>query len=148
MTKPFTGRHMALIFVGGFGIVIGVNALMATLALRGFGGVVVKNSYVASQNFNSWLKEADAQDKLGWDVEIARLADGTLSVATRGVPADAKVTASARRPLGDPETREFAFLGNPESGFSSVTPLPKGRWLLRLSVVSGSHHWRRESRLE
>ena len=67
MRGPFTGRHMALILVAGFGIVIAVNFLMAYLAARDFGGVVVENSYVASQNYNSWLKEADAQRQLGWE---------------------------------------------------------------------------------
>ena len=40
MQRPFTGKHMAAILVGGFAIVIAVNFYMASLAVGGFGGVV------------------------------------------------------------------------------------------------------------
>ena len=38
MQRPFTGKHMAAILVGGFAIVIAVNFYMASLAVGGFGG--------------------------------------------------------------------------------------------------------------
>ena len=56
--RRFTGYHMAAILVAFFGVIIAVNMVMATLATRTFGGVVVENSYVASQEFNGWLKDA------------------------------------------------------------------------------------------
>jgi len=61
MTKRFTGWHMTGILLGFFGIIVAVNFTMATLATRTFGGVVVQNSYVASQRYNEWLKAARAQ---------------------------------------------------------------------------------------
>jgi nitrogen fixation protein FixH len=54
--RTFTGWHMALILIGFFAVVVGVNLLMARFASSTFGGVVVENSYVASQQFNGWLK--------------------------------------------------------------------------------------------
>jgi nitrogen fixation protein FixH len=54
MGRQFTGgtwRRM----VAFFGVVIAVNLTMARLAIGSFGGVVVENSYVASQKFNGWL---------------------------------------------------------------------------------------------
>ena len=51
----FTGRHMAIIMVAFFGVIIAVNLTMATLASRSWTGLVVKNSYVESQKFNSVL---------------------------------------------------------------------------------------------
>ena len=56
-TGPFTGRHITIIMVAFFAVVIAVNLLMARYATSTFGGVVVENSYVASQNFNKWLDE-------------------------------------------------------------------------------------------
>jgi len=58
-TGPFTGKHFAVIIVAFFAVVIGVNLFMATQASATFGGVVVENSYVASQEFNKWLDEAE-----------------------------------------------------------------------------------------
>jgi len=148
MNRPFTGRHMTMVMVGGFGIVIAVNLFMATLAVGGFSGVIVKNSYVASQHFNGWLDQAETQEALGWDIAASRADDGTLLVAMQQVPEGAVLTANARRPLGEPDRREIAFTGSPATGFQSVNPLPEGRWLLRLSVVSGSNEWRSESELQ
>ena len=61
MTRNFSGKHMAIILVSFFGVVIVVNLVMARLAVSTFGGVVVENSYVASQEFNRWLEEAEAE---------------------------------------------------------------------------------------
>ncbi|MGE0776676.1 MAG: FixH family protein, partial [Sphingomonadaceae bacterium] len=55
MTRSFTGRHMAIILIAFFGVVIAVNFYMARMAIGTFGGTVVDNSYVASQRFNGWL---------------------------------------------------------------------------------------------
>ncbi|WP_114520705.1 FixH family protein [Altererythrobacter sp. ZODW24] len=148
MSKPFTGRHMTMVMVGGFGIVIAVNAYMATLAVGGFSGVVVKNSYVASQQFNGWLEQTEAQEALGWHVVVSRVANGRVSVAMQDVPENAVLTAVARRPLGEPDTRDIVFTGNPVVGFQSAEPLPAGRWLMRISVTDGDDEWRSESELK
>ncbi|HUD29953.1 MAG TPA: FixH family protein [Novosphingobium sp.] len=76
--KPFNGRHMAAILVAGFGVVIAVNFTMAGLASSTFGGVVVENSYVASQHFNRWLDEADKEKALGWSVDARQRTDGRV----------------------------------------------------------------------
>jgi nitrogen fixation protein FixH len=56
---------MAAIMVAFFAVVIAVNVYMARLASSTFTGVVVENSYVASQHFNRWLDEARAEERLG-----------------------------------------------------------------------------------
>ncbi|MFC0203576.1 FixH family protein [Novosphingobium soli] len=76
----FTGRHMTAILVAGFGVVIGVNVAMATLASTTFGGAVVENSYVASQDFNRWLDEAAREKALGWHLDARRGSGGVVVV--------------------------------------------------------------------
>ncbi|PKP89530.1 MAG: hypothetical protein CVT75_12940, partial [Alphaproteobacteria bacterium HGW-Alphaproteobacteria-14] len=76
--SKFTGKHMAMVFIGGFGVVIAVNLVMATFAVSSFHGVVVDNSYVASQKFNGWMDEAEKSRALGWQVEARQLADGRI----------------------------------------------------------------------
>ena len=95
VARPFTGRHMAAIMIAFFGVVITVNVVMARFASSTFGGVVVDNSYVASQHFNRWLDEASAERQLGWHATITHAADGTVRVALTGVPAGATVTGEA-----------------------------------------------------
>lgn len=62
----FTGLHMALCIGAFFGVIIAVNLYMATLASSSWTGLVVKNTYVESQKFNSKLSAAQAQKLRGW----------------------------------------------------------------------------------
>ena len=61
----FTGRHMLLVMVAFFGVTITVNLVLAFFATSSWTGLIVKNSYVASQEYNEKLAEARAQDALG-----------------------------------------------------------------------------------
>ena len=148
MKGEFTGRHMATIIVSGFAIVIAVNLLLAVLAVRGFGGVVVENSYVASQEFNDWLDAAEKQEALGWMVEMTRSENGHLLIETASVPAGATVTAVARRPLGRPETRTLSFIEATPGNHVSLESLDAGRWIVRLTISSeDGHTWATEEHL-
>lgn len=64
--REFTGRHMLAIILAFFGVVIAVNLTMATLASTSWTGLVVENTYVASQQFNKKAEEGRAQAALGW----------------------------------------------------------------------------------
>ncbi|WP_192357079.1 FixH family protein [Mesorhizobium mediterraneum] len=64
--REFTGRHMLATILAFFGVVIGVNLTMATLASTSWTGLVVENTYVASQQFNQKAEEGRAQAALGW----------------------------------------------------------------------------------
>lgn len=75
-----TGRHVALMFIGGFGIIIAVNIALAVNAVRTFPGLEVQNSYVASQEFDA---KRDAQERLGWTTEIGH-ENGYLVVKIEG----------------------------------------------------------------
>ena len=145
MTRRFTGRHMAMIMVGGFGIVIAVNFYMASLAVRGFGGVVVENSYVASQKFNRWLEEARASEALGYEASLAREASGHLRVTAEGLPAGAILSADLRRPLGKPQGISLVFQQIGNGLYRSTDAMPAGRWIARLAVSSADGRWVMES---
>lgn len=144
--KPFTGRHMAAIMVAFFGVVIAVNVLMANLAVGTFGGIVVENSYVASQHFNRWLDEAGAEEKLGWHAAITHAPDGRVAVQLHGVPAGATVSGEAWHPLGQAPDHVLRF--RPAgAGFISDAAIPAGRWRVRIEVRAGGRRWREEATL-
>lgn len=148
MRREFTGRHMAAALVGMFGVIIGVNLLMATLAVRGFSGVVVENTYVASQRFNGWLGKAREQESLGWTAKIERLPGGRLAVATTSVPNGAEVSATLRRPLGQRETTRLIFAQVQPGRFVSRDRIAAGRWIVRLEIAAGGHDWSSEAPLQ
>ena len=134
MTRRFTGYHMTAILLAFFGIVVAVNLVMATYATRTFGGVVVENSYVASQKFNSWLKEERAQANLGWNPKVE--VDGQRRVAVSLAVPGAIVTGRAEHPLGRLPSVTLRFTGSGRE-FRSVQPLPTGRWKVHILVRRG-----------
>lgn len=149
MKGEFTGKHMAVIIVSGFAIIIAINLFMATLAVRGFGGVVVQNSYVASQEFNGWLEAAERQEELGWTAKMSRSDNHHLVVKTTSVPDGSSVTAVARRPLGKPETTRLRFIEATPGNHVSLEPLKAGRWIVRLTITSPDRlTWSMEEHLQ
>lgn len=142
--KPIqiTGRHVALGFVGFFAVIIGVNVLMARLALSSFGGTVVDNSYVASQRYNGWLAAARTQAALGWSVVIERASDGHVTVEARSRDGraleGASITAVAHHPLGRASDMPLTFRAGDRGNYRSVAPLPPGRWQVTVQIRHGN----------
>ncbi len=69
--RPFTGRRLAAILVSFFAVVIAVNLAMAMVARGSWSGLVVANSYVASQEFNEKVAAAREQRERGWTDRFA-----------------------------------------------------------------------------
>lgn len=147
-TGPFTGRHIAAILVAFFAVVIGVNLFMARSAISTFGGVVVENSYVASQHYNKWLDEAAREKQLGWQAKAARGSDGRVTVTLGGAPeGGVTLSGAARHPLGRAADQPLRFHRLADGTWQSDVALPAGRWTLRLEATSGQHRWRTEQTL-
>ena len=129
---PLTGWHMLAIVGLFFGTIIAANIALAIFATGTFPGLVVKNSYVASQNYNALLAEGRAQTKSGLNAQLSakagilqfRLADAS------GAPlCNLSVTAYAGRPASSRDDRAIALH---ETGkfYQSDTALPAGRWVV------------------
>jgi nitrogen fixation protein FixH len=146
-SSSFTGRHMAAVFVGGFGVVIAVNLVMASYAVGSFHGTVVDNSYVASQKYNGWLERAEASKALGWQAVPERRADGRVVVETLMVPTSATLTATAERPLGARDETQLTFTPAGGGRWVSDEPLAPGRWRLRMAIRAGDAAWAGEAEL-
>jgi nitrogen fixation protein FixH len=136
MSRHFTGRDMLLMMVGFFGLVIGVNVTMAWVASSSFGGTVVENSYVASQEFNRWLAAARTQDKLSWQAAQSLSGDRHVVIAVSG---DGAFTANgtALHPLGRAADVPLAFAVAADGSLRSTTALPPGRWQVRTTITRG-----------
>lgn len=147
----FTGWHMTAILVVFFGIVMTVNFYMARVALGTFGGTVVDNSYVAGQNYNRWLAEADRQERLGWAVKAVMGTDRfvTIDVRKSGLPVPGVTAiADALHPLGRAVDVPLEFVLTPEGRLISTAPLPAGRWNVQISVRRGSDIYKSVEQLQ
>jgi nitrogen fixation protein FixH len=127
-----------------FGTVIAVNFTMASYASSTFGGIVVENSYVASQEFNRWLDRAEAGRALGWSANAIQCEDGRLEVTVAGTSQDVRLSATARHPLGRRPDEALTFQSAGGGRFLSNEELAQGRWTLRLEVASADSVWRHE----
>lgn len=139
MEKRITGWHAAAALVAFFGVVIAVNLTMAIFATRTFGGVVVQNSYVASQKYNGWLEAAERQRALGWTIVPA--IDANRRVLVRHDLGHAEVHGFARHPLGREPDVLLTFSANGK-GLLSNEALPAGRWNVHLLVRRGAEEAR------
>jgi nitrogen fixation protein FixH len=147
-SSKFTGKHMAAVFVGGFGVVIAVNLVMASYAVSSFHGTVVDNSYVASQKYNGWLAKAETSRALGWQVMAKHRADGRVVLETLAVPAGAAITSEAERPLGAREAARLTFAPQGQGRWLSNEVLGPGRWQLRTAIRAPGQQWAGESALQ
>ncbi|MCR9155980.1 MAG: FixH family protein [Rhodobacteraceae bacterium] len=137
MTKErkLTGWHALAIFGSCFAVIISVNLVLAYSAVKTFPGLEVKNSYVASQNFDVRREE---QQSLGWEV-YAEAKGGLLILSitdTQGRPVQAgKLDAVLGRAthVQDDRTPEFAFDGRAYVARETLAP---GNWNIRMKATS------------
>lgn len=127
----FTGWHMVGVMVLFFGTIISVNFLMAYYASSTWSGLVVKNTYIASQEFNG--KTAAIRDMLATGIKGKLTVAGediryNLSSPDQGAVTADKVTAHFKRPVG--EHQDFV---------AELVPAGDGDYIARHEVLSG--HW-------
>ncbi|TBX28619.1 MULTISPECIES: FixH family protein [Nioella] len=132
--RELTGRKVLMIFIAGFGIIIGVNLFMAFNAVSTFPGLEVSSSYADSQDFNL---RRDAQEALGWNASVEVDAEsGVLTlhlVDDSGQPvAPAEFEALLTRPTNREEDQLLELTRN-AGAFTAPVEVSEGRWRLRLT---------------
>jgi nitrogen fixation protein FixH len=145
--KELTGRHVLYMVLGFFGVVLLANVVFVYLAMDTFTGLATEGAYVKGLSYNDVLEEAEAQDALGWRVEIERQALGPrrwqLTAAFRdregGPIEDLSVQLEVRRPTqeGFDALLDLAPLGGGRYGVEHEFPLV-GQWDLRIVAFEGA----------
>lgn len=139
-TFTFTGWHMLAIMLAFFGTIIAVNFTMAYFATSSWSGLVVKNTYVASQQFNG--KTAAIREMLATGIA------GDLSVDAKGmryhltlpgnkpVIADA-VTAHFKRPVGVAQDFELQLTPAGDGLYLAEKAILPGSWIVEMQATKG-----------
>jgi len=144
----FTGRRMLLALIGFFGVVVVVNLTMAYFAETTWTGLVVENSYVASQEYNGFIAAERRQEKLGWDAKFSHDAVGLVfRVAGRdGSPVTGlRVVVTMGRPTHEGEDRVLALSETRPGYYAADLALPVGLWEAKLIATGdGGIEWRRD----
>lgn len=136
----FTGRHMLMIMIAFFGVIIGVNLLMAMVANRSWTGLVVQNSYVASQNFNRKLEAARQVAALGWVVDFELDAGhAALRLADRAGPLGGMdVTLKLWRPTNEKDDLSVTLDETAAGEYRADIALDPGVWSADLTATADS----------
>lgn len=134
--REFTGRHMLLIMLGFFGVIVAVNIGMAVFARTSWTGLVVQNSYVASQEFNGKVAAVRAQQSLGWK-QTLEIVDREVRFALSdrdGRPiAVSQASLTLRSPRTDTLDRTLALGPN---GHVEIDRLANGVWILEMRATT------------
>lgn len=133
--RPLTGRKVLMITVAAFSVIIGVNLTLAFSAVRTFPGLEVKNSYVASQSFDT---RRNAQNALGWNVR-ADAAGGLVFLSITDQNGEGVRVAKLDATLGrathvqDDQTPDFQFR---DGVYQAPAELGAGNWNIRMKAIA------------
>ena len=137
--RPFTGWHMLGVLLLFFGTIITVNLIMAYYANSTWSGLVVKNSYVASQEFNGKVEQVKAQEALGF---TGKLASGSGKVAwslvdKSGNPVAAEsVTVLLRRPVTEAADKTLTLARAVDGSWSVDHTIEDGLWIAVIDAAT------------
>lgn len=131
VSKEFTGYHMFAVIALFFGVIITVNLTLAFFAANSWTGLVVENSYVASQFFDEDKRIREQQLALGWQSEFSYergvftldLVDVNGSV----VRAD-RIDVKLGRPVHETDDVSLTLSQGIETSYTANVDLGAGVW--------------------
>lgn len=145
MTRPreITGRFVLFCFLGFFGVVFAMNAIMLRAATSTFGGVETQSSYRAGLAFPNEIAAARAQDALHWrvDARLARDPSGLAAIAVNvrddkgRAPPGLALQARLAHPSDARLDQTLAVAGTSSSGFTATADAQAGQWVLVIDVM-------------
>lgn len=151
---PLTGRHVLIMLLAMFGIVILVNGIFTYFALSSHPGVVANDSYTKGLRFNTTLADAAAQRRRGWRSKVTFTPDtprsgllelrivGANGAGINGLALD----ATLRRPAASDHDLKIGLAGSSDGRYQARLDLPLGgNWDV---TFTGIRDGRRVFRLE
>lgn len=129
------GRGVLVIAVIAFLVMLTPNVILAVTAARTFSGVVVEDSYVASQGFD---RAKAAQLALGWTVALDHDADVLrldIADAAGHVVRPAALVVAMGRPTTTRADRIVAMEPTPR-GYAGVADLAPGHWRVEIAATA------------
>jgi len=140
-----TGKMVFWATTAFFVVVVGVNVIMATLAVNTFGGLQTKAAYKLGLKYNEAIAAAQVQAKLGWQVDtvFSAAADGkrVITITTRDRDGNPLNGLSAKAHLASPthpQDVEIDFAAAKDGVFSSTFAAPAGQWELEIRILDGT----------
>lgn len=148
--QEFTGWHMLGVMGAFFGVIISVNMVLAYQANMTWTGLVVKNSYVASQHFQEESEARRDQLALGWNARTDyRNGVFEIELKDRAGKAVSNVQAEVKlgRPAHEKDDRNMILSESAKGRYSGDTDLASGIWQADITVANPTGTlWKRSIR--
>ncbi len=143
--RKVSGRMVFITLVAFFGVITAVNAVMATLAIRTFGGVEANNAYQAGLEFARELAAAKKQEasRIRVDVVASAGTNGAtrFTLTAQNIEPRNWAEFSARLELRHPADKRhdhMVVLTRSENGvFAGEAEIEPGQWNARVSLDRG-----------
>jgi nitrogen fixation protein FixH len=141
---------MLLIMLAFFATVFAANMTLVYFASHSWTGLVIKNSYVASQEFNTTTRRLE---KAASDVHAAlTYQEGKLSIALTDnsghVVSGTNVEVNVGRPSHEGEDQSFTLKAQGNGIYAADHALAKGQWSGTVKAdIPGHQAWMRPIRL-
>ncbi|HRE21198.1 MAG TPA: FixH family protein [Rhabdaerophilum sp.] len=140
--RGLTGRHVLFAMIAFFAVIGAVNAVMIYLAIHTMPGTTVKSAYESSQTFNRGLEAIAAQDRLGWQVDVATTglhSNAPLNVHIRDRNGEAisglEVQVRVERPTDARLDRKLKLVETGGGRYATALPeLAAGQWILIVEI--------------
>ena len=136
------GRIVLVALIGFFVTVMGVNGLMAYLAVETFSGIQTEKPYENGLAFNREIARARAQESQGWKVEehIDRAASGSVTITIHLHKADDTVitglslVALLKSPTNSRNDCKTLLNDQGDGTYTAVFPCGAGQWDLETTA--------------
>ena len=148
--RPFTGRHMLFIMTAFFGVIFIANFTMVYFSISSWTGLVVKNSYVASQQFNETTAKLEKAAKgvnaiLAFENQTLKI---RLTDANNMAVIASNVIVTLGRPSHERDDQIIKLMGQGGGIYVAEYSLAKGQWAGRVTAdIAGHEGWQRPLRL-
>lgn len=155
-SKQLTGRTVLCCFLGFFGIIVAMNAVLIRAATTTFGGVETPSAYKVGLAFNREIAAARAQEARHWtvDAKVTRKpqGDAVVSVNVRdrnGTPPDSiTLAAKVAHPADTRRDQTLAMRQIAPGSFDGAVRAEPGQWDLVIDISRGGERlFRSKSRV-
>ena len=140
--RTLTGRHVFLMLVAFFGVMIIVNIIFTVMAVKSFTGEDVPKSYRQGLEYNQTLETRREQSGLGWSVSAnSYQTDGFTQIVVRLEDQDAKALSGfsiegvLRHPTDKAFDQSLSFQDTGLGRYAAKIKLPAGQWQLKAKAI-------------
>jgi len=138
--SKLTGLKVLAILIGFFGVIMGVNFVMAYYAIHTFSGMQTEKPYESGLAYNRAIADAKAQVSRGWhvDAQVERLADQSVAIAVvmkdaQSAPIhDVTVLAALRSPIDSKLDHNLTLITDQKGAYRGTVDAAAGQWDLEI----------------